>query len=218
MTVAAKAALVEAEIDGTVIPFRRVPQCRTCRSEWRAEIDLALAAGRGYVEVAALYPQAGLTRRNISVHHKREHSPTETPEIRAIAAERKGEANHVVDTAVDRLVSARLLAESVVRRVSERLADGEIKPTTRDALVASKLLFEYDPVLIERDRLRQQLAQANDRLMRLFAVVDAVLCEDEDDWDKLSLALNDDPDLKLSQVVYVREQEKRPRRHRARAS
>jgi hypothetical protein len=216
VTIAANPAAVEVEIDGSVIPFKRVPQCRTCRSDRRVEIDLALAEGVGYAEVAALFPRAGLSARNVSVHHKREHSPTESPQIRAIAAKRTAEAKHVADTAIGRQVSARLLAESVLRRVWERLVDGEIEPTVRDALAASKLLFAYDPVLIERDLLRQRVDESHARLMRLFEVVDRTL--DEENWDRLSLALRDDLDLKLHQVLYVREQEQRPRRRRARAS
>ena len=193
-----------------------MPQCRTCRSDWRTEIDLALAAGRAYVEVAAFFPQAGLSARNLSVHHKHEHSPTDSPEIRKIAAKRTADAKHVVDTSIGRQVSARLLAETVLRRVWERLADGEIEPTVHDALAASKLLFQYDPVLIERDVLRQREKEGVERLMRLFAVVESTL--GEENWERLSLALSDDPDLKLFQVLYAREHERQRPRRRARAS
>ena len=99
----------------------------------------------------------------------------------------------------------------------ERLVEGEIEPTVRDALAASKLLSKYDPVLIERDVLRQREKEGVERLMRLFAVVESTL--GEENWDRLSLALSDDPDLKLFQVLYVREHERRrPRRRRVRAS
>ncbi len=195
MTAAANASLVECRIGGTVVPLTRSPRCRTCRSGSRRDVEIALAQGRSYSEIAALFPESGLSKRHLSEHYRRGHLPLDSPQVRRVVAEQATENGEVLEVAVAAQVAARTFARSVVRRVAERLADGDIQPSVSDAVAMARLLAQYDDVVIERDVLRAEVGRTHDGMSGLLALVRSHVSAA--DWSAVARAVDLDHGLRV---------------------
>ncbi|HSH60979.1 MAG TPA: hypothetical protein VK988_15340 [Acidimicrobiales bacterium] len=191
MTAAANAALVQCEVDGVSVPMVRIPTCRVCRSASRRAVEIALAEGRSYTQIVAMLPDSGLTARNVAEHYRRGHLPVQSTEVREIVAARAADNRALVQVAVDRQTERLKLANAVVERAAKRLAAGEIQPSFSEAVAASRLLAEHDAVLIERDRLRDQLKRANKNTTKLFRLVSDIMTEQQ--WSSLGKRIEADP-------------------------
>lgn len=206
MRMATSAVQVDAEVDGTHVPYKRVASCRTCRHPLRPQFEAALAQGRPYAEVAALHPRSGISARNLAEHRRRGHFSIDGPEVRAIVAKQAAENGRVARSAVRRQVAQRELAEAVVLRVWERLVQGELKPSLRDGIAAARYLGQFDPVVIERDLLRQRRDEGQARLAALFTIVNDLM--GDDDWARFTRAVSDDLDLSPFLLLHAREQDR----------
>ena len=194
MTVAGNASLVECRIGGTAVPLTRSPRCRTCRSESRRDVEVALAEGRSYSEIAALFPESGLSKRHLSEHFRR-HFPVDSPQVKRVVAEQAADNGEIMQVAVAAQVEALKFARSVVRRVAERLASGEVEPTVKEAVAMARLLAEYDEAVVERDELRAETGRAHDGMFALLQLVQSIVSAE--DWSALGRAIDLNPDLRV---------------------
>ncbi len=190
MTAETNASLVQFVVNGVKVPYVRIPMCRVCRSPRRRDVEVALAEARSYAEIATMFPDSGLSARNIGEHYRRGH-PLKSNEVREIVAAQAAENQAVVQVAVDRQVEPLRAANTVVKRALERLAAGEIQPTFSEAIAASKVLAQHDSVLIERDRLRDQLKQSGADTTKLFRLVSDIMTEEQ--WSTLGKRMEADP-------------------------
>ncbi len=194
MTGDTNASLVQCVVNGVKVPYVRIPMCRVCRSGSRRAVEIGLAEGRSYTEIAAMFPDSGLSTRNIAEHYRRGHLPLDSNEVREIVAAQAAENQAVVQVAVDRQVEPLRWANTVLKRAQERLDAGEIEPTFAEAIAASKVLAQHDAVLIERDRLRDQLKRSNKNITKLFRLVSDIMTEEQ--WSELGKRMEADPQMR----------------------
>ncbi|HSH62346.1 MAG TPA: hypothetical protein VK988_22380 [Acidimicrobiales bacterium] len=120
MTTAKNDALVQCFVDGVKVPYVMIPMCRVCRSASRRDVEIALAEAHSYGEIAAMFPDSGLSARNIAEHYRRGHLPLKSNEVKEIVAAQAAENQAVVQVAVDRQVEPLRRANTVVQRAQER--------------------------------------------------------------------------------------------------
>lgn len=127
--------------------MRTVPQCLTCSSPVRLDIETGVLRGLPYKVVAreALLsdPNSRVTPDSIRRHVDRGHMPHETQVVRLILEERAKERGIPYEEAADTLVDAQGFAEIVVRQALERIAQGEIRPSLGEGLDAARLLLQF---------------------------------------------------------------------------
>ena len=193
MTVASNSSLVQTEIGARIVPLKRSPRCRTCRSGVLHDVDIALAQGRPYGEIVGRFPNAGLTARNVAEHFRR-HVPVHSTEVRRVVAEQAAQNGEVMQAAVDHQVGLVKLAQDVVENVSTRIAAGEILPSFKDGVAAARLLAAYDPILLDRDELRLEVERCHGGFAILLGLVRGVVNDDQ--WSALGRVVADDPQLR----------------------
>jgi len=194
MTVASNSSLVQTEIGNRVVPLKRSPRCRTCRSDVRHDVEIALAQGRPYGEIVGRFPNAGLTVRNVAEHFRR-HVPVHSTEVRRVVAEHAAQNGEIMQAAVDHQVGLVKMARDVIENVSSRLAAGEIQPSFKDGVAAARLLANYDPVLLERDELRLEVERCHQGFASLLGLVRGVVNDEQ--WSSLGRVVADDPQLRV---------------------
>jgi hypothetical protein len=193
MTVASNSSLVQTEIGGKAVPLKRSPRCRTCRSDARYDVDMALAQGRPYGEIVGRFPKAGLTVRNVAEHFRR-HVPVHSPQVRRVVAEQAAQNGEIMQAAVDHQVGLVKLAREVVENVSTRIAAGEMQPSFKDGVAAARLLATYEPILLERDELRLEVKQCHQDFASLLGLVRGFV--DDAQWSALGRVVAEDPRLR----------------------
>ncbi len=112
-----------------------------------------------------------------------------------IIATRAADYRSSVQEAIDREVQSLRFADGVIKRAQERLDAGEIQPTFRDGIAASRLLSKYDHVVIERDQLRDQLKWTENNLQKLFRFFSGAASDEE--WCSLGTRIQADPEMRV---------------------
>jgi len=92
-------------------------------------------------------------------------------------------------------VPALKFARSVVQRVAERLASGEVEPTVKEAVAMARLLAEYDEAVVERDELRAETGRTHDGMFALLQLVQSIVSAE--DWSAVGRAIDLNPDLRV---------------------
>jgi len=171
------------------------PGWNDCVRESRRDVETALAEGRSYTEIAALFPESGLSKRHLSEHYRRGHLPVHSPQVRRVVAEQAAQNGEIIQAAVDHQVGLVKLAQDVIENVSSRLAAGEMQPSFKDGVAAARLLATYDPVLLERDELRLEVKQCHQDFASLFGLVRGVVTDEQ--WSSLGRVVAEDPRLRI---------------------
>ena len=171
------------------------PGWNDCVRESRRDVETALAEGRSYTEIAALFPESGLSKRHLSEHYRRGHLPVHSPQVRRVVAEQAAQNGEIIQAAVDHQVGLVKLAQDVIENVSSRLAAGEMQPSFKDGVAAARLLATYDPVLLERDELRLEVKQCHQDFASLLGLVGGAV--DDEQWSALGQLVADDPLLRV---------------------
>jgi hypothetical protein len=135
---------LESTVQGQTYPLVSVPNCLTCQSPLRPDIERALVTGRSYAGVARQFPHAGLSSRNIGEHYRRGHLPVQDEALRRLAEERAAQIAKDIDEGAGVIVDQVLFARAVVQRSFERLACGDAEPDIREGLAAARLLADFD--------------------------------------------------------------------------
>jgi hypothetical protein len=168
--------------------------CRVCRSPARRAVEVALAEGRSYAEIAGVVPDSRLSPRNIAEHYRRGHLPLDSDEVREIVAERALDNGSIVQVGIDRQAEALRLAQAVVRRTWEGVAAGEIEPTFKDGIAAARLLMKYDAVAFERSRLREQVKRSHRAVSTLLRLTKDIVTAEQ--WSALGRAVDGDAEIR----------------------
>jgi hypothetical protein len=118
-------------------------QCRTCRSNYRDEIERMLLNGAsGPLVIESLPVGHGLSSGGIR-RHMRKHSPVKHQIRYAIIEKRADEIGHSEDfkgSVVDGYTALRM----VIQAGSEAIASGELVPSITELLATQRLLLDFE--------------------------------------------------------------------------
>lgn len=142
MSLAFNAPLAQVEVGGRVYPYRTNRQCKVCAHPQRLELERTLAEGRGYNGVLEIVSDTGLTVDNLREHMKAGHMPFEHPTVKEVAETAARDRGAVATTAGRTLGRHLAFCEKVLDRVNERIEEGDLEPTIKEALMAAKILSE----------------------------------------------------------------------------
>jgi hypothetical protein len=115
--------------------------CRVCASPYRAEAEIAIAAGQHYTNIVENLPEdANLKATHLSAHFRSNHMPLRQAAVRRIIDDRASELGHAIEEGVDQIADHVALARVVVQRSFQGIADGTLEPTVADGIAAAKIL------------------------------------------------------------------------------
>jgi len=144
MTVHRSAHLASVTLDGSSSSVVSIPQCRTCQSPFRDEIEGLLTRGFSYTSIVRSLPvEADLTSRHLRDHVANQHLASDGHMAVRLAKEAL-ERGETLDGAVQVLRDDLRLARKTVAAVEARLDAGEIQPDLKEGLAAMALLARYD--------------------------------------------------------------------------
>lgn len=152
MPAPANASIARVRVGGREYDAVSERTCRTCGSEYRAEVERQAIAGRTWARIVDSLPaNANLTARNIADHWRNGHVPVSEPTVAALLEQQATERGDVTQAAVEQVLSHLDFARVLIGQVRRRVLTGELKPDVRDAIRAMELLARYepDPVLDE---------------------------------------------------------------------
>ncbi|MCA1694056.1 MAG: hypothetical protein LC749_04625 [Actinobacteria bacterium] len=187
MSMNGRSGLANVTVGGNVYPLVSAPGCKTCGSEYRMEIEAGLVKGSSPNQVIKHLPEGhGLVERNLRDHLAAGHLPLKSAAVQKLAQEESEERSRVVEAGAEVLSTHAAFARTVVGRVRERVANGEIEPDIRDALAATKLLYEFEsePSGLNQDNLVAAMVQ-------FMRVVKGIVTPDQ--FAELGRQVNSDP-------------------------
>lgn len=136
-------------LGGKTYALKTVPQCAVCTSEYRLDIESAIAKGTPFLtihrEISLRDPDFAVTAQSLRTHYDRGHMPLGTEVVRRTLERRAKERGRDIEAAVDVAVDGVAFAELVLRRSVEMLAEGKIEPTMMDGLQAAKIVEQFAP-------------------------------------------------------------------------
>jgi hypothetical protein len=140
---------VTYRVGGREYPLKTNRQCKVCMSPFRFDIEEALIGGRTYRKIVEALPEGEheLVPENVKNHYLNGHLPTAQSAHRQIIEARASRVGKAVDDSVEQLVDGVTLAQVVVQKSFEAIAEGRMAPDMKDALSAAKFLAdlgEYD--------------------------------------------------------------------------
>lgn len=142
MSLAFNAPLAQVEVGGRVYPYRTNRQCKVCAHPQRLELERTLAEGRGYKGVFEIVPDTGLSVDNLREHMKAGHMPFDHPAVKKVAETTARDRGAVVATAGRTVAKHLAFCENILDRVNERIEEGDLEPTIKEALMAARILAE----------------------------------------------------------------------------
>lgn len=130
--------------------------CHTCGHRLRVEIEEMLVVGATYASVSRemAHKDLPIPAQRVRFHYLAGHMDIRDEAMRVIAERRAERIGRSVSEGVASIVDGITLLETTVQRVYEGVATGQIAPTVRDGLAATKLLAEvgmYDQGLAQED-------------------------------------------------------------------
>lgn len=137
--------LASLQVGGNVYPLVNAPGCKTCGSEYRPEIEAALVKGYSANQVLRHLPEGhNLLERNLKDHLAAGHLPVKSAAVQKLAEATAEERGRVVEAGAEVLVTHAAFARTILSRVRERVAAGELEPDVRDGLAAARLLHDLE--------------------------------------------------------------------------
>lgn len=135
-------SVVTIEVNGQRYPMKTVPQCRTCMSPYRLEIEQAILEQRSYQKIAdavadrepGSLPNPGY--QSIRDHVRKNHMPIGPTAERALVEARAQQIGRDIENYAAGLADYRSVNQIIIQRGMERLARGELKPSMGELLTA----------------------------------------------------------------------------------
>jgi hypothetical protein len=190
MTAARNLSLATTKVGGREYNLKSVPTCFVCSSAYRLEVEKLLVGGVGYKTISRSLPRdANLSARNIGDHLKNAHFPLKGEAVARLREEQARERGAIVAKGAEIVTEKYRFARRILERVDERLAEGAIEPTVRDALAAAEFLSRFDDS--EADEARDALITTIDAV---FEIAEQLL--DEDTYTKFSRMLAAHPEIR----------------------
>lgn len=138
------------ELGGRVYPARSQPQCNTCQSEYRLEIEQKLLRGYGYTAIARSLPDdAGISMSSIRNHVHNGHLPLDESVKRAAVEARAQELGRDIENYEQSLVDHITFAKVGIQKAFQKMADGEEEVTIQDGIAFANLLAKVEQTASE---------------------------------------------------------------------
>ena len=143
-------SLAQYRLGGRMVPMKSVPQCQTCQSPYRIEIERGLSHGYSYAtirrSILAEDESFSVSTQSMRNHFESGHMPTEVEAVRRNLERRSIQRGADIEHGVDTLVDGMALAEAVVAKTYTALAEGHLAPDLKDGLAAAQMLERFAPV------------------------------------------------------------------------
>jgi len=135
-------------IGGREYPMVRVPQCLTCNSPYRFEIEESIVSGRTWTKISESLAITYGDEFAISVdalkdHFQNGHMPLEQAETRTLIETRARRVGKRIEDSAEELVDGITLLSAVVVKTFEEIASGRKTPDISDGIRAAKLLADF---------------------------------------------------------------------------
>lgn len=141
----APASTMMVEVGGQTFPMKSVPQCRTCQSPYRLEIEQAVCSGASYTVAAELVEDRAPgrlpnpTAANIQAHVSAKHMPLNATFQHALITERARELGKSVADHSTSLVDYVSANRAIIQRGMDRVSRGELQPNMTELLTAIRI-------------------------------------------------------------------------------
>lgn len=138
-------SVVMVEIGGRKYPMKTAPQCRTCMSPHRLEIEQAILEGRSYGKIAAVVAERepgvlpNPSYQSLRDHVNRGHMPIGPTADRALVEQRASQIGRDIEEYAAGLADYRSVNQIIIQRGMDRLARGELRPSMSELLTAIRL-------------------------------------------------------------------------------
>lgn len=139
------ASAIMVEVGGQRFPMKSVPQCRTCQSPYRLEIEQAICSGASYAAAAEVVEGRAPGRLphpssdNVKAHVASKHMPLGATFQHALIAERAKEIGKSLETGSASLVDYVTANRAVIQSGMDRIAKGELQPNMSELLTAIRI-------------------------------------------------------------------------------
>lgn len=167
------------------------PKCLACTSEYRKLIDKLIALATKYVEIQRI---TGVPRRSIS-NHANSHLGYEAAAVREIIQREAQAAEENIEEGMSGVLNRRVVLEVWVQQTFQKLVNGEMELTGKDAMTAIQMLNDFDT--------RTQGDQLDSYRLQFNAFVQAIReCAGPELWNDIRertneiLAVEEPPKLK----------------------
>lgn len=138
-------AVLMVEVNGRKYPMKRVPQCRTCMSPYRLEIEQAVLDQYSYKKIEAAVadrepgPLPNPSWQSVRDHVVKGHMPIGPTAERALVEERAKQIGRDIEEYSSSLANYATVNEIIIQRGMERISRGELKPSMSELLTAIRM-------------------------------------------------------------------------------
>jgi len=169
---------------GTIHQLVSSPRCRTCRSPQRRTVELSIAEGKSYSEVARGLPDgAKLTAKNIREHCRRGHLAVQREVIRRTIEAAGVDQADMLETGASLYIRALATASAVVEEVSRRIALNEIELSFSEGLKAARLLADFDESARRDRNLEGLIHEAHRSIEAILGIIKELM--EPGQWSEL---------------------------------
>lgn len=135
-------SVIMVDVGGRQYPMKTVPQCRTCMSPYRLEIEQAILEQHSYMSIAntlvdrqpGRLPNPG--HQSIRFHVVNGHMPVGPTAERALVERRAEQIGRSIEDYTSGLADYATVNEIIIQRGMERIARGELQPSMSELLTA----------------------------------------------------------------------------------
>lgn len=130
-------------LGGKEYPLENDVRCPVCTSAYREQVEQAIIGGRVYSKISASLPESGKISAQAIKRHSDLHLIEANAHLRQRLEVRALARGLNIESGEQALVDEITLAEAVVQKTYEAVADGSLRPNLTDGLRAAKLLADY---------------------------------------------------------------------------
>lgn len=138
-------SVLMTRVGGRTYPTKTAPNCKTCHSQYRTQIENALLKSYGYTAIAKSLPEdAGLNARNIMDHFNAGHLPIDESVRRVMIEEDARERGLDIEGFESTLANHITFAKLGVQKVMQKMMEGELNPDISDGIAFASLLMKIE--------------------------------------------------------------------------
>lgn len=132
-------------------------RCKCCTSPFRNIIDRMLVIGLSYKTIADEFEHEGISRQNITNHHKK-HITYQDRAIREILEEEARRVVENVDEVKTSLVTSRGFMQTMLMKSYQMMLDNSLKMEARDVIQMINLMekMNEDSATVEKEELMRE--------------------------------------------------------------
>lgn len=143
-------SMIMVEVNGAQYPMKRIPQCRTCTSEYRREIEQMILDGVSYQKIVDVIADRPVGRwphpmfSSVRNHVRQNHMPIGPTMERALIERRSQQIGRDIEGSAESLIDYQTANELIIQRGMARFMRGELKPSMSDLANAIRTQHTID--------------------------------------------------------------------------